>query len=61
MTIERLSQMSTIILGVSIILIIVGLLTKWIFIVIGAIGLIVFEVMSAYIHEWYVDQSEEKF
>lgn len=61
MKIETMSKLATIILCSSVVAIVLGLFSRWIFVVIGAVGLIIFEILSAYIHEWYVEQNEEKF
>lgn len=60
MKIETLSKLATSILCMSLVSIIIGLFVWWV-LVIGIIGLVVFELISAYIHEWHIDQNDEKY
>ena len=60
MRIESLSKLATIILCISLSALVVGLFVWWMLIV-GMVGLIAFELISAYIHEWRMEQEDEKY
>ena len=61
MKIETMTKTALVMLVVSLLSIGIGLFNSWIFVVIGLLGLVCFELLSAYIHEWYVEQKEEKY
>ena len=61
MRIETMTKLATFLSCIGIITITFGAFVNWIFIVIGVFELIGFELLSAYIHEWYAEQEEEKF
>ena len=61
MKIETITKLATVILCVSLVTIIVGIFVNWIITVIGIFGLIAFELLSAYVHEWHIEQEEEKY
>lgn len=60
MKIEKLSKLAPIILCASFIALFIGLFIWWMLIV-GMVGLIAFELISAYIYEWNIEQEDEKY
>jgi hypothetical protein len=61
MSIETMTKLATFLLCIGVASITLGVFVNWIFIVFGIFELIGFELLSVYVHEWRVEQEEEKY